>query len=67
MRNRFGLEGKSVLITGAAQHLGFEIAKNLSKEGLRIGIADIQVEKESKRRNRLDRREEARRIFFMLI
>tara|TARA_B100000686_G_scaffold126631_1_gene133970 strand:+ start:69 stop:887 length:819 start_codon:yes stop_codon:yes gene_type:complete len=45
MRNRFGLEGKSVLITGAAQHLGFEIAKNLSKEGLRIGIADIQVEK----------------------
>jgi NAD(P)-dependent dehydrogenase (short-subunit alcohol dehydrogenase family) len=30
--DRFGLAGKTTLITGAGQGLGFEIAQNLSRE-----------------------------------
>ncbi|MBI1883197.1 MAG: SDR family oxidoreductase [Chlamydiae bacterium] len=45
MRNRFGLEGKVALITGAAQRLGLEIAQSLSQEGMIVFIADIQKDK----------------------
>jgi len=40
--DRFGLKGKAALITGAGQGLGFEIAQNLSREGMQILIADIK-------------------------
>lgn len=43
--NRFGLAGKTALITGAAQGHGYEIARVLSQEGMDILIADIQKEK----------------------
>ena len=41
-KDRFGLTGKTALITGAGQGLGFEIAQNLSREGMRVLIADCQ-------------------------
>ncbi len=40
IKNRFGLEGKVALITGSAQGLGFELAQNLSREGLHVVILD---------------------------
>lgn len=39
------MEGRVALITGAAQHLGFEIAGQLAKEGMRVALADIQKDK----------------------
>lgn len=44
-KNRFGLVGKTVLITGGCQGLGFEIAQNMSREGMQVIIADIQKKK----------------------
>jgi NAD(P)-dependent dehydrogenase (short-subunit alcohol dehydrogenase family) len=44
-KNRFGLEGKVALVTGAAQGLGFELAQNLSQEGLHVVIADVNMDK----------------------
>jgi NAD(P)-dependent dehydrogenase (short-subunit alcohol dehydrogenase family) len=44
-KDRFGLAGKTALITGAGQGLGFEIAQNLSREGMQILIADIDNQK----------------------
>jgi NAD(P)-dependent dehydrogenase (short-subunit alcohol dehydrogenase family) len=38
------LEGKSVVITGAASGLGRSLALALAKKGCRIGIADINLE-----------------------
>ena len=46
--NRFGMNGKSVLITGASQGLGLEIAQDLAMEGMKVLIADIQREKGEK-------------------
>ena len=40
--NRFGLEGKTALITGSAQRMGFEISQILCKEGMKVAIVDIQ-------------------------
>ena len=44
-KNRFGLAGKTALITGAAQGHGYEAAQVLSLEGMTVLIADIQKEK----------------------
>ena len=44
-KNRFGLSEKIALIAGGAQGLGFEIAQDLSQEGMRVCLADIQKEK----------------------
>lgn len=43
--NKFGLAGKTVLITGGCQGLGFEIAQDMLHEGMRVIIADIQKKK----------------------
>ena len=48
MNNRFGLAGQIAVITGSAQNIGFEVAQNLSLEGMKIVIADIQQEKGEK-------------------
>ena len=37
------LEGKNVLITGAAQGIGKSIAVEMAKEGANIGVADINI------------------------
>lgn len=42
IKNQFGLEGMVALVTGGAQHLGLEIVQNLSLEGMKVAIADIQ-------------------------
>ena len=44
-KNRFGLAGKTALITGAAQGHGYEAAQVLSQEGMTVLITDIQKEK----------------------
>jgi NAD(P)-dependent dehydrogenase (short-subunit alcohol dehydrogenase family) len=44
-KNRFGLHGKTALITGGAQGHGLQVAKNLSAEGMRIIICDVNREK----------------------
>ena len=45
VENRFGMQSKSVLITGASQGLGLEVAQDLAREGMQVLIADIQKEK----------------------
>jgi len=40
--NRFGLEGKTALITGSAQRMGFEVSQVLCREGMKVAIVDIQ-------------------------
>jgi 3-oxoacyl-[acyl-carrier protein] reductase len=37
------LEGKNILITGAAQGIGKSIAVEMAKEGANIGVADINI------------------------
>ena len=37
------LEGKNILITGAAQGIGKSIAIEMAKEGANIGVADINL------------------------
>lgn len=43
-QTKFSFEGRHVLITGAAQGIGFEIAKRFLSAGARVTIADYQVE-----------------------
>ena len=45
VENRFGMQSKSVLITGASQGLGLEVAQDLAREGMQVLIADIQKDK----------------------
>jgi NAD(P)-dependent dehydrogenase (short-subunit alcohol dehydrogenase family) len=45
VKNRFGMQSKTVLITGASQGLGLEVAQDLAKEGMQVLIADIQKDK----------------------
>ncbi|WP_027132407.1 glucose 1-dehydrogenase [Geminicoccus roseus] len=40
----YGLEGRSVVITGAARGIGAEIAKGLAAEGAKIAVADLSEE-----------------------
>ncbi|WP_407572233.1 SDR family NAD(P)-dependent oxidoreductase [Deinococcus altitudinis] len=40
----FKLDGKTALVTGAAQGIGFEIAKGLSEAGAKVIIADMNPE-----------------------
>ena len=40
----FRLDGKQALVTGAAQGIGFEIARGLSEAGARVIIADLNPE-----------------------
>ena len=40
----FRLDGKTALVTGAAQGIGFEIAKGLSEAGAKVIIADLNPE-----------------------
>ena len=40
----FKLDGKTALVTGAAQGIGFEIAKGLSEAGANVIIADLNPE-----------------------
>ena len=39
------LDGKTALVTGGAQGIGFEGAKLFAAEGAKVFIADINVEK----------------------
>jgi NAD(P)-dependent dehydrogenase (short-subunit alcohol dehydrogenase family) len=48
VKNRFGMSGKSVLITGASQGLGLDIVQDLGREEMHVLIADIQTEKGEK-------------------
>ena len=43
-----GLEGKTAIVTGAAQGIGKAIALRLSKDGANIGILDLQKEEAEK-------------------
>lgn len=38
------VQGKSILVTGAASGIGYEIAKRLTAEGARVVMADLQTE-----------------------
>ena len=43
--NKFGLAGKTALVSGGAQGHGLQVAINLGQEGLHIVLADIDKEK----------------------
>ncbi|WP_409309493.1 gluconate 5-dehydrogenase [Pectobacterium sp. B1J-3] len=45
MKNIFSLENKKVLITGAAQGIGFLLAKGLAEQGAEIIVNDITAER----------------------
>ena len=44
MKNRFGLEGRTAIITGGGQGLGKEIAGHLCREGVNVVVADIAAD-----------------------
>ncbi len=46
------LNGRAAIISGAAQGIGFAIAKRLCDEGCRVGILDINEEKLCQQRSK---------------
>ncbi|MGD9254510.1 MAG: SDR family NAD(P)-dependent oxidoreductase, partial [Chromatiales bacterium] len=41
----FRMDGHSVIITGAAQNIGAQIAKTLSAAGAKVMVCDLQADK----------------------